>query len=51
MFNTGAPGEVIGMTRHKVRVENLTTFRLDESSDKALSTEHAYQVELKDLTV
>ena len=50
MFNTGAPGEVIGTTRLKVRVENLAASRLDGSSGKALSAKHAYQAELKDLT-
>ena len=39
------------MTRLKVRVENLTASRLDESSGKALGAKHAYQAELKDLTV
>ena len=48
MFNTRAPGEVTGTSRLKVRVENLTASRLDESNDKALSAKHAYQVELKD---
>ena len=51
MFNTRALGEVTGMTRLKVRVENPTASCLDESSGKALSAKHAYQVELKDLTV
>ena len=51
MFNTTAPGEVTGTTRLKVRVENPTTSRLNESSDKALSAKRAYQAELKDLTV
>ena len=51
MFNTGAPGEVTGMTWLKVRVETPTTSLLDESSDKALSAKHVYQAELKDLTV
>ena len=51
MFNTEAPDEVTGTTRLKVRVENPATSRLDESSDKALSAKHAYQAELKDLTV
>jgi len=39
------------MTRPKVRVENPTASRLNESSGKALSAKHAYQAELKDLTV
>ena len=51
MFNTRASGKVTGMTRLKVRVENLAASHLDESSDKALSAKHAYQAELKDLTV
>jgi len=51
VFNTGASGEVTGTTRLKVRVENPATYPLDESSDKALSAKHAYQAELKDLTV
>ena len=51
MLNNRAPGEVTGMTRLKVRVENLATSHLDESSGKALSAKHAYQAELKDLTV
>ena len=29
----------------------MAEFRLDESSDKTLSAEHAYQAEQKDLTV
>jgi len=33
------------MTRLKRRVQNLTEFRLDESSGKALSAKHAYQAE------
>jgi len=51
VFNTRAPGEVTGITRLKVRFENQVTSRLDESSGKALSAKHAYQVELKDLTI
>ena len=51
MFNIRASGEVIGMTRLKVRVENPAASRLDESSGKALSAKHAYQAELKDLKV
>ena len=51
MFNTRAPGEVTGTTRLKVGVEDPAASRLDESSGKALSAEHAYQAELKDLTV
>jgi len=51
VFNTRAPGEVTGMTRLKVRVENPVTSRLDESSNKTLSVKHAYQAELRDLTV
>ena len=51
MFNTGAPGEITGTTRLKVRVENSAASCLDESSDKVLSTKHAYQAERKDLTV
>ena len=51
MFNTRALGEVTGTTRLKVRVENPAASRLDESSGKLLSAKHAYQVELKDLTV
>jgi len=39
------------MTQLKVRVENLTASRQDESSGKALSAKHAYQAELKDLMV
>jgi len=37
VFNTRAPGEVTRTTRLKVRVENLTASRLNESSGKALS--------------
>ena len=51
MFNTRAPDEVTGTTRLKVGVENMAAFRLDESRGKALSANHAYQAELKDLTV
>ena len=51
MFNTRAPGEVTGMTRLKVRVENPAASLLDESSGKALSAKHAYQAKLKDLIV
>jgi len=51
MFNTRAIGEVTRTTWLKVRVENPATSYLDESSDKALSAKHAYQAELKDLTV
>jgi len=51
VFNTKALGEVTGTTRLKVRVENLTASRLNKSSGKALSIKHAYQAELKDLTV
>ena len=51
MFNTRAPGEVTGTTRLKMRVENLTASRLDDSNGKSLSAKHAYQAELKDLTV
>jgi len=51
VFNTGAPGEVTRTTRLKVWVENPAAFRLDESSDKALSAKRAYQADLKDLTV
>jgi len=51
VFNTRAPGEITRMTRLKVRVENPTVSRLDESSAKKLSAKHAYQAELKDLTV
>ena len=32
-------------------LQNPAEFRLDESSVKALSAKHAYQVELRDLTV
>ena len=39
------------MTRLKVQVENSAASRLDESGDKALSAKHAYQEELKDLTI
>jgi len=39
------------MTRFKVRVENSAASRLNESSGKALSAKHAYQVQLRDLTV
>jgi len=46
VFNTGAPGEITGMTQLKVRVENPTASHLDESSDKALGAKHAYQAEL-----
>jgi len=42
VFNTGASGGVTRTTRLKVRVENPTASRLDESSDKALSAKHAY---------
>ena len=51
MFYTRAPGEVTGMTQLKVQVENPAASRLDEFSDKALSAKHAYQAELKELTV
>ena len=51
MFNTKAPDEVTGMTRLKMRVENLAASRLDEFSGKALSAKHAYQAGLKDLTL
>ena len=34
-----------------MRVENLVATRLDESSGKALSTDHDNQAELRDLTV
>ena len=51
MFNTRAHGKVTGTTRLKVRAENLTASRVDESNGKALSAKHAYQAELKDLTV
>ena len=51
MFNTRASGEFTGTTRLKVRVENPAASHLDESSGKALSAKHAYQAELKDLTV
>jgi len=51
VFNTRVPDEVTEMTRLKVRVENLTVSRLDESSGKALSAKFAYQAELKDLMV
>jgi len=51
MFNIRAPGEVIGTTRLIVRVENPPASRLDESSGKAMSAKHAYQAELKNLTV
>jgi len=44
VFNTRAPGEVTRMTQLKVRVENLATSRLDESSGKALSAKHDYQM-------
>ena len=39
------------MTRLKVREENPAASSLDETSGKALSAMHAYQAELKDLTV
>ena len=51
MFNTRAPNEVTGMTRLKVRVENLEASRLYESSGKALSAKYAYEAKLKDLTI
>ena len=51
MLNTRAHGEVTGTTRLKMRAKNLAAFPLDESSGKALSAKHAYQAELKDLTV
>jgi len=51
VFNTGVPGKVTGTTRLKVRVENPAASHLDKSSSKALSAKHAYQAELKDLTV
>jgi len=35
------------MSHLKRRVYNPTEFRLDKSSDKALSAKHAYQVEHK----
>jgi len=51
VFNIRAPGEVTETTWLKVRVKNPAASRLDESSAKALSAKHAYQAELKDLTV
>jgi len=51
VLNTEALGEVTGTSRLKMRVQNPAASRLDESSDKALSTKHAYQAELKDFTV
>ena len=51
MFSTRAPGEVTEMTPLKVRVENPAASRINESSSKALSAKHAYQAELRDLTV
>jgi len=51
VFNTRALGEVTWTTRLKERVENPVASRLNESSGKALSAKHAYQVELKDLMV
>ena len=51
MFNTKAPDEVTGTTQLKMRVENLATSPLDESNGKVLSANHAYQAELKDLTI
>jgi len=51
VFNTRTLGEITRTTRLKVRVENSATSHLDESSGKALSSKHAYQEELKDLTV
>jgi len=51
VFNIRAPGEVTGTTRLKVRVENPAAVRLDESSSKMLSAQHAYQAELKGLKV
>jgi len=51
VFNTRAPDEVTGTTQLKLRVENPTASRLNGSSGKMLSARHAYQAELKDLTV
>jgi len=51
VFNIKAPSEDTTTTRLKVRVENPAASRLDKSSGKALSAKHAYQAELKDLTV
>jgi len=51
MFDTRAPGEVTRTTRLKVWVEYPAASHLDESSGKALSAKHAYQAELKNLTV
>ena len=51
MFSTRAPGEIIETTRLKMQVENIVAARLDESSGKTLSAKHAYQAELRDLTI
>jgi len=51
VFNIRAPDEVTGTIRLKVRVKNPAIFCLDEFSGKALSAKHAYQAELKNLTV
>ena len=39
------------MTQFKVWVKYLAASRQDESSGKTLSAKHAYQAEVKDLTV
>ena len=45
---TKALDEAIRMTQLRLRVRNLTEFHLSESSDKALSVKHAYQMKLRD---
>jgi len=50
-FIPGASGKVTGTTRLRVRVESPAASRLDESSGKALSANHAYQAEQEDLLV
>jgi len=51
VFNTKALGEVTGTTRLKCEFEGPAASRLDESSGKALSANHAYQAEQEDLLV
>jgi len=51
VFNTGASGKVTGTTRHKVRVGNPATSRLDESSGKTLNAYHDTRRRLRDLTI
>jgi len=44
---TKALGGTTEMTQLKMRIWNPTEFHLGESSDKALSSKHAYQAEQK----